>query len=158
MAELYGEMDPETRDWTDGVLSNHFRTLCKPLPPGRDEVRWIVFDGDVDAVWVENMNSVMDDNKLSPCQRRAHPARGPLQAPVRSRRPAVRVTRDHLPVRHGVRRPEEPRVRVVHLEVVQLPARGAGQGAAVLFDKYMKKCIDYCLEGVDGEVLEKPRF
>ena len=33
-------------------------------------------------------------------------------------------------MRHGVRRPEEPRVRAVHLEVVQLPARGAGQGAA----------------------------
>jgi dynein heavy chain len=63
--ELYGEMDPVTRDWTDGVLSKLFRELNDRLPPGKEnEMRWIVFDGDVDALWVENMNSVMDDNRL----------------------------------------------------------------------------------------------
>ena len=63
--ELYGEMDPVTRDWTDGILSRLFRELNAPLPAGKEnEMRWIIFDGDVDALWVENMNSVMDDNKL----------------------------------------------------------------------------------------------
>ena len=63
--EMYGVMDPATRDWQDGILSKIFRTNNEALPPGKeDEIRWIVFDGDVDAVWVENMNSVMDDNKL----------------------------------------------------------------------------------------------
>ena len=57
--------DPVTRDWQDGILSKLFRELNEPLPESREnEVRWIVYDGDVDAVWVENMNSVMDDNRL----------------------------------------------------------------------------------------------
>ncbi|XP_063171723.1 dynein axonemal heavy chain 10 [Candoia aspera] len=60
--ELYGILDPTTRDWTDGVLSNIFREINKPTD--KKERRYILFDGDVDALWVENMNSVMDDNKL----------------------------------------------------------------------------------------------
>ncbi|XP_063051673.1 dynein axonemal heavy chain 10 [Engraulis encrasicolus] len=60
--ELYGILDPATRDWTDGILSNIFRDINKPTD--KKEKRYILFDGDVDALWVENMNSVMDDNRL----------------------------------------------------------------------------------------------
>ncbi|KAJ1557345.1 Dynein heavy chain 10, axonemal, partial [Nowakowskiella sp. JEL0078] len=62
VSELYGILDPVTRDWTDGLLSNIFRETNKPTD--KKERKYVVFDGDVDAVWVENMNSVMDDNKL----------------------------------------------------------------------------------------------
>ncbi|KAI5707535.1 hypothetical protein M8J77_004618 [Diaphorina citri] len=62
--ELYGVLNPETRDWYDGLLSNIFRAVNKPLDPGSKERKYILFDGDVDALWIENMNSVMDDNKI----------------------------------------------------------------------------------------------
>jgi len=62
--ELYGVLDPESRDWTDGLLSKIFKDINTDLEEGKEERRWIVYDGDVDAVWVENMNSVMDDNRI----------------------------------------------------------------------------------------------
>ena len=62
ISELYGVLDPVTRDWTDGLLSKTFRECCRPTD--KQERRYIVFDSDVDALWVENMNSVMDDNKI----------------------------------------------------------------------------------------------
>ena len=62
MIELYGVLDPITRDWTDGLLSNIFREVNKPTD--KNERKYILFDGDVDTLWVESMNSVMDDNKL----------------------------------------------------------------------------------------------
>ena len=41
--ELYGIMDPATRDWTDGILSRVFRDINLPLPPGKEnENRWIL--------------------------------------------------------------------------------------------------------------------
>ncbi|XP_043489632.1 dynein axonemal heavy chain 10 [Polistes fuscatus] len=64
VVELYGILDPTTREWTDGLLSNIFREVNKPLDSEQEEKKYILFDGDVDALWIENMNSVMDDNKL----------------------------------------------------------------------------------------------
>lgn len=48
--ELYGILDPDTRDWTDGLLSHLFRELNRSLHAHRKENRFLVFDGDADAV------------------------------------------------------------------------------------------------------------
>ncbi|CAG4949545.1 unnamed protein product [Colias eurytheme] len=61
LGELYGEYNLATGEWKDGVLSSIMRTTCQDESPDQ---KWIIFDGPVDAIWIENLNSVMDDNKL----------------------------------------------------------------------------------------------
>ena len=63
MGELYGEVNAITREWTDGILSNIARGVTREAQENTDR-QWIVFDGPVDAVWIENMNTVLDDNKM----------------------------------------------------------------------------------------------
>lgn len=59
--QLYGKLDQDTKSWTDGVIAIIMRECAKDAE--LDERKWIVFDGPVDAVWIENMNTVLDDNK-----------------------------------------------------------------------------------------------
>ncbi|MBN3302923.1 DYH6 protein, partial [Amia calva] len=73
LGELYGQVDPHTLEWSDGLLASTIRAFSKELNQQADAEkryniktdswRWIIMDGPVDTLWVENLNSVLDDTK-----------------------------------------------------------------------------------------------
>jgi dynein heavy chain len=61
LRELYGQYNLATNEWSDGVLSSIMRTACSDE---KKDQKWVVFDGPVDTLWIESMNTVLDDNKV----------------------------------------------------------------------------------------------
>jgi dynein heavy chain len=58
--DLYGYMMP-SKEWKDGLLSKLLRSYADMESTNP---KYIILDGDLDANWIESMNSVMDDNKI----------------------------------------------------------------------------------------------
>ena len=61
IAELYGSFNPVTSEWADGVLSKSIRQASFS---DQSELKWIIVDGPVDSLWIETMNSLLDENKV----------------------------------------------------------------------------------------------
>ncbi|XP_043248669.1 dynein axonemal heavy chain 6 [Colletes gigas] len=61
MGELYGHVDMMTNEWHDGLIGFTVRHACSS---DTEDHQWIICDGPVDAIWIENLNTVLDDNKM----------------------------------------------------------------------------------------------
>ncbi|KDO23904.1 hypothetical protein SPRG_20887 [Saprolegnia parasitica CBS 223.65] len=59
LGELYGSFHPITREWKDGLASALLRGI---IADAKASLPWLVFDGPIDASWIENLNTVLDDN------------------------------------------------------------------------------------------------
>ncbi|KAL9898323.1 dynein beta chain, ciliary [Glossina fuscipes fuscipes] len=59
--ELFGIVNAKTREWKDGLFSSIMRDQANMT---QDNPKWIVLDGDIDPMWIESLNTLMDDNRI----------------------------------------------------------------------------------------------
>ena len=59
---LYGTLDPTTREWNDGLFTHILRKIVDDVRGESSKRHWIIFDGDVDPEWVENLNRFVCSN------------------------------------------------------------------------------------------------
>lgn len=81
--QFFGQVDVDTRQWNEGVLTatalklnsenpgmNWTETTTRHIFPWiitwsfTGVLSWLICDGDIDPDWVEALNSVLDDNRL----------------------------------------------------------------------------------------------
>ncbi|CAB1430530.1 unnamed protein product, partial [Pleuronectes platessa] len=139
--ELFGIINPATREWKDGLFSNILRDLSNVAHNGP---KWIVLDGDIDPMWIESLNTVMDDNKVLTLASNERIPLNPTMRLVfeishlRTATPAT-VSRAGIlyinPADLGWNPP-------VSSWIDKRPVQSEKANLTILFDKYLPSCLD----------------
>ncbi|XP_062234716.1 dynein axonemal heavy chain 9-like [Platichthys flesus] len=139
--ELFGIINPATREWKDGLFSNILRDLSNVAHNGP---KWIVLDGDIDPMWIESLNTVMDDNKVLTL---ASNERIPLN-------PTMRLVFEISHLRTATPATVS-RAGILYINPADLgwnppvsswidnrPVQSEKANLTILFDKYLPSCLD----------------
>ncbi len=54
-------MNQFTNEWTDGIVS---KIILDEVEIAGNEMRWLIFDGPGHTDWIENLNTVLDENQM----------------------------------------------------------------------------------------------
>ena len=57
---MHSENDKATQEWKEGDYAVTFYQLTSDPSPNRE---WLILDGTVDAIWIENKTTVLDGSK-----------------------------------------------------------------------------------------------
>ncbi|KAH0814233.1 hypothetical protein GEV33_008564 [Tenebrio molitor] len=56
LKQLYGRIDAHAQQWCDGIITKYLREYS-------DDEDWIVLDGPADSLWIDDLNTVLDENR-----------------------------------------------------------------------------------------------
>ena len=138
--QMFGTMDVAAGEWHDGIFSQ----LCRRANKDKKNFTWLVLDGPVDAIWIENMNTVMDDNRLLTL---ANSDRIPMLRPNVTLHFEVEDLRNASPAtvsRAGIIYVSEEDLGYQPYLTSWLTSRTKdGKDLTPIFDKFTKKLLDF---------------
>uniref|UniRef100_A0A8C3TFB6 Dynein axonemal heavy chain 14 n=1 Tax=Chelydra serpentina TaxID=8475 RepID=A0A8C3TFB6_CHESE len=171
VGELYGQTDPNTMEWSDGLLASAVRTFAKhsakkskkkesnndaatriqdayTVSKAITDWQWIILDGPVDTVWIENLNTVLDDTRtlcLANSERIYLPSgiRMIFETDSLSQASPATVSRCAMVFVDPTDLGWEPYVKTWLLKVSRIITRSGSECLESLFEKSIKKGLNF---------------
>ncbi|MGH0142467.1 UNVERIFIED_CONTAM: hypothetical protein FKN15_039347 [Acipenser sinensis] len=133
--DTYGTVQPHI--FIGQHMDYHQCIICDLVYVSHDGPKWIVLDGDIDPIWIESLNTVMDDNKALTLARNE---RIPLN-------PTIRLVFE-ISLLHTATPATSSRAGILYRNppvtswIDQREVQSEKANLTILFDKYLLLCLN----------------